>query len=250
MTCRLQGGLRMRISSSDQWVSRAVFVNGVFEPAELDFIRRHVTPGMTVFDVGANIGVHTLTLAAAVGPTGVVHAFEPSRAFDLLMQNVALNDLGGRTRLNRCAVGRANGSLTLVQCKPGCEAFTSHGGPLRPEFDTGERFEVPMISLDTYAHLNGLDRVDFLKVDVEGSEPDVVRGAAGLLARHAIKLVMFEVNETCLANSGSSPAELVEQLSSAGFALHLLASHGPSPCRSDVLTGDWNSLVGKIATRQ
>src|SRR5207247_1369105 len=73
LDCRLESGPRMRVSAWDPVIARAVYIEGVFEPNELSFIGETVKPGMTVIDIGANIGVHALTMAQCVGSTGMVH---------------------------------------------------------------------------------------------------------------------------------------------------------------------------------
>lgn len=247
LNCRLEGGLRMRVSSLDQTISKALYLEGKFEQVELAFIRQIVKLGMTAIDAGANIGVHTLTLADCVGPEGTVHAFEPSDAFGRLRQNVALNHFESRTRLHHAALGANEGVLSLVRCTAGYEAFTSRGTPLYKEYAAGEVFEVPMLSLDHYSERAGIERIDFLKIDVEGSEPEVIRGAAGLLARGAIRCVMTEVNEVCLRNCGSSPGDLVKLLRQSGLELRQLEKTGRLTECPDEPTGSWTTVVGRLA---
>jgi FkbM family methyltransferase len=246
LNCWLDGKLRIRVSSADQTVSKAVYFNGIFEAAEVAFIREVVGPGMTVVDVGANIGVHTLTLADCVGPSGIVHAFEPTDTFDRLRENIRLNNFKSRTRLNQCALGAGEGTLRLFRCRPGYEAYTSRGMPLSCADATGERFDVPLVSLDLYAERAAVGIIDFAKIDVEGSEPEVFHGAARLIGARRIRCVMFEVNETCLGNCGSSAAELMGMVRAMGFDLRLLARDGTLRQCSDVPHGDWTTVVGRL----
>lgn len=232
---RLSGKLTIRLNTFDQVISRSIFASGEWEPLELRFIRESVKPGMVVFDVGANIGAHTLTLADAVGPRGVVHAFEPTRVFDVLDANVARNGFGNRVRLNRVALGDRPGMTRFMACKPGNELFTSRGVPLAPDVATGAYVEFPVMTLDDYAARNGIGRIDFMKVDVEGSEVSVFRGAQRLLASRAIGCLLFELSDVCLANSGSSSSELLDCVGSAGYRLARLSEDGALvPLPSDV----------------
>ena len=247
LECRLGGGLRIRVSTLDQSISKALYVDGAFEEAELRLIRAWVGPNATVVDVGANIGLHTLVLADCVGAGGVVHAFEPSAAYDALQGNVALNAFDARVVLNRRAVGAKAGVLTLMECKPGYEAFTSQGSPLKPEYATGRLLEVPMTSLDLYARDASIEVIDFLKVDAEGSEVQVLQGAQGLLEARRIHAVMLEVNEYCLAQCGSSADELIVRLRRGGFELWVLERAGGElvPC-TDTPRGNWVTVVGRL----
>jgi FkbM family methyltransferase len=218
----LADSLRIQLFSRDQVISRSIFVSGEWEPAESAFIRSYVKPGMIAFDVGANIGAHTLALATRVGPQGSVHAFEPTLVFDTLSHNVCQNGFDGRVSLNHCAVGAEDGTLRLLSCKPGYELFTSRGAPLVPEALAGEHIDYPMISLDSYARSRGIKTIDFLKVDVEGSETLVFNGSSELLASQSLRCIMFEFNGACMANSGDSPSELLRPVRSAGYHLAML----------------------------
>jgi len=220
--CLLDGRLRMRLSASDQSIARRIFINGTFEPRLLEFMRESVGEGAVAVDVGANVGVHTLTLAERVGPRGAVHAFEPSAAYERLAANVELNGFAERVRLNRAAVGAAPGTLRLQECAPGYEAFTSAGRPLAHAKVTGATFEVPLVTLDEYFEACGVTAADFLKVDVEGYEAEVLRGARRLLERRAARRIMLEISDPLLEGCGTSAAEVFGILRRAGYTTWLL----------------------------
>ncbi|HSV74796.1 MAG TPA: FkbM family methyltransferase [Chthonomonadales bacterium] len=236
--CLLEGRLRMRLSAADNSIARRIFTTGAFEPRLLAFMRASVTPGAVAVDVGANVGVHTLTLAESVGPGGSVHAFEPSAAYDRLTANLRLNGLDGRVRANRAAVGAAPGSLALRECEQGYEAFTSAGRPLAHAKVTGATFDVPMVTLDRYLEEHGVSSVDFLKVDVEGYEVEVLRGARGLLGRRAVRRIMLEVSDPLLEGCGASAGEMFELLHAAGY----------STCLLDAATGKLEACPAPRAT--
>lgn len=249
LSCKLDGELLMKVSTADQVISKSVFIDGTFEHAELEFIKRVISPGMTAFDIGANIGVHTLTISQSIGPTGMLHAFEPSAAFERLSENVALNRFESRTRLNNVAIGANNGSIRLMRCRPGFEAFTSRAMPMDINFADGTSFEVPMLSVDSYARNHKIEQIDFMKIDTEGAELDVLKGAAEMLADRAIRYIMFEINEICLANCGSSASEIVAYLREAGFVLQILGEDGAlAPC-PDSPSGIWTTVVACLAHR-
>lgn len=218
----LSGRLRIRLNARDQVISRSIFCTGEWEPGELQFIRSYVKPGMVAVDVGANIGVHTLTLAECVGPDGAVHSFEPTQVFETLRYSVRQNGFDGRVRLNHCAVGAEEGHLRLLACKPGYELFTSEGVPLVPEVATGQYVEYPMTALDAYARQQGLSRIDFLKVDVEGAEDLVLAGTRDLLSRSAVGCILFELNEVCMSRNGRSAGAFLELLRSCGYYLSVI----------------------------
>jgi FkbM family methyltransferase len=248
---KLRGNLRMRLNLRDSDISKAVFVTGVFESAELDYICRTVGPGATVVDVGANIGTHTLTLANCIGRSGGgVHSFDPSEAFDILTENIHLNHFQDRVTSNRCAVGEKDGTLQLAKVVAGCEGYISRGTPSLKSFTTAGYFEVPMVTLDSYAASHNLHQIDFLKVDIEGGEPFVLAGAQDLLKGRAIRNVMFEVNERCLSSLGFNGSDLVQQLRASGFDLFLLGKDGRSEICPDHPRGKWITVVGSVCAHK
>jgi FkbM family methyltransferase len=133
-----------------------------------------IEPGAIVVDAGAFIGRHALEFARAVGPAGRVVAVEPVASnFALLRHNVAINGYPSVTCV-RCALGASDGETTLSYGRETSIASAAGGG------DRRER--VPLRRLDGVLDELGIRRIDFLKVDVEGAELDLVRGAERVLA--------------------------------------------------------------------
>jgi FkbM family methyltransferase len=174
---------------------------GNYEVGETLLCERVVREGMTVFDVGSHIGLYSLLFARLVGEKGVTHAFEPDpRNFERLRTNLALND-AENVFANQCAVFRESGPIRLNLFDPSLNAWHSLGTPRLPDphdprqtVESHESITVAAVSLDEYARERNISRVDFLKVDVEGAELDVLHGATGLFEREAIGLVQFEVS--------------------------------------------------------
>jgi FkbM family methyltransferase len=155
-----------------------VLLHGGFEQAEAARLCELAEKGSTAFDVGANIGVITVPLAAAVGPKGRVVAFEPSAPnVERLRRNAELNG-AENVEVMAVAVGRRSGSLALhLSADP---AF--HSTVATPSHPQGSATaKVPVVSLDETWIRSGRPAVSVLKVDVEGAELDVLKGAAALL---------------------------------------------------------------------
>lgn len=231
VTCRIHGTMTILAHPHDA-AGKTIFLTGGYEPPESAFIKRYVHAGMVAFDIGANIGAHTLLLAQCVGEGGRVHAFEPSAAVELLHRSVLANHLGQVT-VNPIALGSVSGSLRLVRCTPGNEAFTSIGTPLYAAAAAGY-VDVSAQTLDEYVAKTGLTHVDFAKMDVEGAEILVLQGARNVLASRSVSAWLFEMNDVCLRNAGCSPAELERMFTDAGYTLFLLDDEGwPIPFRGD-----------------
>jgi FkbM family methyltransferase len=175
-------------------------------------LQTNVRPGMTAVDVGANVGFHTATLARLVGPAGVVHAFEPlTTTLDILRANLWRHGYVN-TLVHPVAVSDQPG---LVLMEPDAEGRS--GAHLA---STGVAVEA--VRLDDM--LPGVV-VDLLKVDVEGAEPLVFRGAAGLVeaSPNLIAIVEFRATEHL---DGSSPDQVLDLYESLGLKLNLLTPDG------------------------
>ena len=175
------------------------------------FLAHHLHPGMTYVDVGANIGTTTLTAARAVGATGRVIAFEPHpRTFRDLSASIALNpDLSGRITLIPSAVGDTSGTTGISDLRENdVNHIDSTGIP------------VPMTSLDDA--LDGITHIDLLKIDVEGYERNVFRGATKTLAK--TDAVYFESCEANFAQFGYTADDLFDVLAQRGFRCYAVDS--------------------------
>ena len=165
-----------------------LLVDGVYEPETLAFVLHSLTSGSTFVDVGANIGVFTIPAGRAVGETGCVLAIEPSpRVFPYLSHNVTVNGVTN-VFLHEGAIFAHN-----VPQLPFYEAPVEHFGmgALAPQF-FAEPIFVAARSLDSLLAEKGIGRVDLLKVDVEGFEAAVFRGATALLTGSVPPVILFE----------------------------------------------------------
>ena len=169
-----------------------IYLIGAFEARLGRRMRKLVRPGAVVIDVGANIGAHTLPLARAVGETGRLLAYEPSAfAFAKLQANLALNPaLAPRVSAHQVMLvggpGVALPPMLYASWPLHSRSGTNrdHGGRGMPT--AGAR----VATLDGHLEELGLDRVDLIKLDVDGHECEVLAGAARTLERHRPLLVM------------------------------------------------------------
>jgi FkbM family methyltransferase len=160
----------------DAYIGRSIELYGEFSEEETKLFARIVKPGMTVVDIGANIGAHTLFFAAAVGPSGAVIAFEPQRVlYQMLCANLALNEITN-VRPLQMGAGRESGQAFIPgidYAKPG-----NFGGIALGRQGIGE--EVMVAPIDQI----GLEQCHFMKIDVEGMEEEAILGAKETIARH------------------------------------------------------------------
>jgi len=170
---------------------------GTYERDKQDFCANFVKPGMTVFDLGANAGFYTLVMSRLVGRHGRVIAFEPdSGNVSLLRGHVTLNKLEN-VSIVQAAVSEAASLL----------GFSSTGGATA-RLDQNNNYLVPTLSLDATLDNGQLPEPDIIKMDVEGAESLVLRGAKNLIARRkCIWLVALhgdEAKRECLGIFGAA----------------------------------------------
>jgi FkbM family methyltransferase len=190
------------------WIRR----HATWEQDVLRLLSSVVRPGMTVVDVGANIGFHTVVLSRLTGPSGRVHAFEPHPVtLELLRANLWRHGCANTT-VHACAVADHAGTLELEVDPEGLSGTHLGAGGIH----------VDAVTLDDA--LAGVP-VDVMKVDVEGAEPLVLRGAARTIARSPglLAVVEFRGHEHL---DGSGPEEVLDLYESLGLTPALLHPDG------------------------
>jgi FkbM family methyltransferase len=184
-------GITFVIPSLREPVGFYLLIDGIYEVTTVSFVLKQLKPGAVFIDVGANIGVFTLPAARKIGPAGRVVAIEPSpRAFSYLQQNVALNELSN-VHLFQCVATECDG-----RTMPFYEAPIDHFGmgSLGTQFHTNPIL-VQARTLDQILSAQKIEYVDVIKVDVEGFEAAVFRGAEKLLTSTKPPIVVFEFCE-------------------------------------------------------
>ena len=190
---------------NDMYVGQSLHQYGEFSEGEIDLFAQMVQPGDIIFDVGANIGCHTVWFAQTVGTSGAVFAFEPQRLVcQLLCANIALNSLMN-TYCCQLALGAAPGSIAVPMLDP--TKVQNFGGLSIEGHGQGET--VPVVRLDSY----NVPRCKLLKIDVEGMEKQVLEGATGLLER--CKPILYVENDRA-----EKSAELIKYIDSLGYAMY------------------------------
>ncbi len=194
-----------------------------FERHELELILRVLQPGMTFFDVGSNIGL--FAVVAATKSSGVrVYAFEICMwTFHVLQENIRLNSLIN-VQAWRTALGDYVGEATLQVNAPGKDGLNTIGQPSHPDSQIVSRERVPITTIDAFIASHGIDQVDVMKIDVEGAELLVLRGARELLRNDDAPLILYEGYSWCTAGFGYHPVEIMWSLKDCGYELFALDS--------------------------
>jgi FkbM family methyltransferase len=206
--CRILGSYKLYVDTADTGFSSHVLLDGYWEMWLTIFFARHLLPGMTVIDVGANFGYYTLLFGAFVGDAGHVYSIEPNpTVVTRLRRSVELNGLAHRTTIIEGAAGSIHGGEALL--------FAPHNEPKNAciiassaiSQDAGIIYQVPKVTLDEVTAV--APRIDFVKIDVEGSEEAVIAGLMHTLKRDRPGLIL-EFN----AGRYRDPRGIIDQLQS------------------------------------
>jgi FkbM family methyltransferase len=205
--------LEMHLDLADS-IQRSIYL-GTYEPWEAALVRKWLKPGMTVVDAGANVGYYSALAASCVGPSGRVFAVEPQpKSYRQLAEMIEQNGLT-QVRAFQCGLSAAEGELPLYLSP---ESTGAHNATMvYPGASVSRQITVPVKTLDACIRDWGIQRIDLLKIDVEGHEPKVFQGAAAALAERRIRAILCEFNEFWLRRAGSSAQQLYALLSGAGF---------------------------------
>jgi FkbM family methyltransferase len=188
---------------------------------ELEHLGKLIRPGDTVVDAGANCGLYTLAAAHFAGPNGRVLAFEPGRLIlPVLEKNVALNRLK-HVQIFPLALAESPRRGQLFSHPHGASSFTLGHAP----DEAPESVEIEVDTLDAVLARERLDRVDLIKMDVEGAEELILRGSEELFRRRR-PTVLFEINPTAIANLRLKRDGVWAILAPLGYSFHQFDASG------------------------
>lgn len=203
-------------------IQRQMFIKRIYEPDTVANCIPFLKKSHTFFDVGANIGYFSL-LAKAVNPRLQVYSFEPlPQNIECLKKNIALNPNFNIQIIEKC-VSDKNGTTEFMippqnECGWGRIAY-------RDLFD-GTKILRDVITIDDFCHKNQIQKVDFLKIDVEGFEFHVLKGAEKLLSSPHAPHICIEMNTSCFEDMGVSITEIFQFLIDKNYTLYSLSKDG------------------------
>jgi FkbM family methyltransferase len=194
-----------------------------FEEGERKFLLRFLQRRMTVFDIGAHSGLYTLLASERVGIKGQVLAFEPSpRELRRLRWNLFLNRCRN-VRVEPIALSSGEGIAELYVClgrETGCNSLR------RPAVsEPVGKVQVSVTTVDRYVERTGINKVDFMKLDVEGAELDVLRGASRLLSDFK-PIILCELADIRTEPWGYRSVEIYEFLTTLGYQWFSITREG------------------------
>ena len=217
-------------------VGRLIAIFRDFEPEESKFFQGILKPDDICFDVGGNVGYFSMLMAERARQ-GAVHVFEPIPLNAAIVRaNAELNNFTNIT-INNVAVGDVLGNIDFSVSVDSAYSSMKATGTKAEE----KSISVPILTLDSYIQQHDIPRVDIIKVDVEGAEDMVIRGAINLLndLSRRPRIVLLELFDVNLKPFGTTVVEIIARMMDYGYQPHIVNSQGE-------LTPYLNSMANKF----
>jgi FkbM family methyltransferase len=218
-------GQKIYVDTRDISLAPHILLDGYWEKWITIFFKEVIREGMTVVEVGANIGYYTLLAASQIGTKGKLFAFEANpEVFSILFKSIIVNGFLDRTTLINKAVTDKSQKLQFYRLK--CHHGSSSIAEFKEEFlktyhDDVETIEVDAVSLDEY--FADMDiKIDFMKIDCEGAEGLVFKGMNKLLEKNPNVKIICEFAPKLLSATGIQPREFLEKIKAQGFSLKVI----------------------------
>jgi len=251
-------GKKLIVNTADISLSPHLLSEGKWEPWVTRVFQQHITPGMTVVDVGANIGYYTTLAASLVKQTGHVYGFEASPELSrILWKNANINGMSDWVTVVNKAVYDSTTTLQFSQLAAfqGSGSVSTQGaldsmGQQQHQAYVQEHYQddvtfydVEAIALDDYFDADA--SIDFIKIDAEGSEPFIFGGMRQLIARQSQLKIVFEFYPHMFENVNHNPRQFLEGLQRDGFTLQAISHREGAVTVSldDLLTGQFQELL-------
>lgn len=210
-------GTKMYLDPNDAILSKDLNSNLIWEKEESEFFRNNIKEGMNVLDIGANIGYFSLLFSKWVGEKGKVFSFEPDPFnFNLLSKNIHANRAGNIFSFQK-AISNHNGSVSLFlseKNKGDHRIFDFH---VFEDDNNRKSVNVECAKLDSI--LPADEKIDFIKMDVQGAEYLALEGMSDTIARNPNIQLLTEFWPYAIEESGHSPKEFIEKLRQFGFEI-------------------------------
>lgn len=222
-------GRPMYLDLDDEGLSKTLALRGVHEPRSTALVRQELEPGMTVLDIGANMGYYVLLAADLIGPTGHIYAVEPvPSTYEILLKNLALNQISNVTS-EAVALSAVAGEAEMQVTDKRNWAHIQHphmkSERAKATF-SGVRtsITIPTTTLDDFVEKHRIEAIHFIRMDVEGFETAVIQGGGRILAAYRPCKILMEMHPF-FADDLAPFAEMVKTLYAAGFRAKRVIHH-------------------------
>ena len=210
------GDAVLEINPEDAVISGSLAF-GVYEPFETKIFRKTVKPGMTVVDIGANIGYYAVMAGMGTGPTGKVIAYEPDPTnMSFLQKNFKRNGINHAVTVQKAVSDRAGtATFYLTGNNKGTHSLVNNRG-------VAHSLTVETDTLDRSLRELGINKVDILKIDIEGAEPLALLGMTGTLTANPDLIIFTEFYPRAIRRLGNEPIDFLNKLHDLGFSIRII----------------------------
>ena len=203
----------------EDWIQQNIYFVGAYERAELNLLNRHLSENSVFVDIGANFGLYSLVASQKITNSGKIICFEPfPKNYAALKKNISLNGISYITSEN-IALGDKKDELSLYY-----QPTEKNLGMVSANFmENSKTIEVDVMSFDEYVNENGIDKIDFIKIDVEGFENQVIMGMKKTLELFS-PMILIEIFDEGLINSNHHNAH--DYLTRIGYSKYFIDDFG------------------------
>lgn len=239
-TVRYESDLLLAVNTKDA-IGWRVFMTGEYEPITNKVIRAYCGPQCVVLDAGANIGTEALVAAKSVGPSGKVFAFEPVPVvYRAMVQNIEINNLQARITAFQFALGSEAKSVEFHLMAPEMPNQGMSSAHRFPE--SSQTILVQQIALDAWVSQTNCTRLDFIKMDIQGGELNMLKGGLGTLRKFR-PIIFTEAGEAEQRQAGSTLHEFGAYIEGLGYDIFEFTRASRTPSRVDLSSplsdGSW-----------
>ena len=226
MECERQG-LKWRLQMEHS-IDREIAL-GVFEPATTRLVNKIVKPGMTLIDVGANLGYYTIMFANLVGKSGKVFAFEPVKQYyEKLLWHVEANGFRNHVAAFNCGLSDKEERISIGVANTGATVhWVSDDPPTRCE-------EIQLHPLDEIIPKYSIEKIDLIKIDIDGHEPFFFRGARNFFRKNR-PILLVEFAQLNLDRAGEDVSGLKATIEKLGYTMYSESTKRPFTSRTQFL---------------
>ncbi|MFH1457235.1 MAG: FkbM family methyltransferase [Patescibacteria group bacterium] len=195
-----------------------------FENETINMLIKYLRSGMNIIDIGANVGLYSIIAGKIIGTKGKIWAFEPSSdTIEKFKKNVILNKLEN-IKIEKCALGDEDDQMIELVLEQG---FGDGHRYLNKDFKKNKNIQehekIKVIKLDTYFKDREKEKIDLVKIDVEGSELHVLKGAHEIIKNNANIVIIFEHAPDTFSRYGYFSKDVMDYLNNLGLKTYFFS---------------------------
>ncbi len=218
-------GFIFYFGASDVGIAETLITNKDYELDTRKIIEKILTPNSVFFDLGANIGLHSIFASRQISENGKIYSFEPSpETFNYLLKNIKSNSLEKKIIAENLAITNIKGQAPFLITKNSeCNSITNN----KNYINNNSLIFVNTISIDEYCDIKNINNIDLVKMDIEGQELNAMKSMINIVSKSPNFKIIFELHDENLINNNEDSLEVLNFLSSIGLKYFMLIGKNP-----------------------